>query len=78
VANRKWSELSAGQQRAICVGGAAEAVLTLAALRDLHRRPADEVRGPKAAWRLGVFVQPVGPIVYFLVGRSPRPATASP
>lgn len=72
MANKKWSELSVGQKRAICVGGAIEIVLTAAALRDLHRRPADEVRGPKAAWRLGVFVQPVGPIAYFLCGRSAR------
>jgi hypothetical protein len=71
VATRTWSELSTLQQRAICVVGAAETVVTLAALRDLRRRPAGQVRGPKVAWGLGVFVQPVGPIAYFIAGRRP-------
>jgi hypothetical protein len=66
---KKWSDLSPAQQRAICVLGAAELVMTVAALRDLAKRPADQVRGPKAAWRLGAFVQPVGPIAYFACGR---------
>lgn len=71
MAKKTWSDLSTSQQRAICVVGAVEAVLTIAALRDLSRRPADQVRGPKAAWRLGVFVQPVGSIAYFAAGRRP-------
>jgi hypothetical protein len=65
----KWSELSSSQKRAVYVIGAVEAVMTLAAVRDLSRRTASQVRGPKAAWALAVFVQPVGPIAYFAVGR---------
>lgn len=66
---KKWSDLTATQQRLICVAGAAEIVMTTAALRDLARRPADEVRGPKPVWVLASFVQPVGPLAYFWVGR---------
>ncbi len=66
---KQWSDLSSGQKRAVYVVGALETALTLAALVDLARRPADEVRGPKAAWAVGAFVQPVGPIAYFLAGR---------
>jgi hypothetical protein len=51
------------------LAGAAEAVMTVAAMRDLARRPADKVRGPKAAWVLASFIQPVGPVVYFAAGR---------
>jgi hypothetical protein len=69
VAKKTWADMSPTQKRVIGVAGAVEAVLTLAALRDLGRRPAADVRGPKAAWRLAVFVQPVGPIAYFAVGR---------
>ncbi|MRJ76616.1 hypothetical protein GEV29_08720 [Aeromicrobium sp. SMF47] len=69
MAQKKWSDLSIGQQRAIYVAGAVEAVLTAAALWDLARRPADEVRGPKAVWALASFVQPVGPLAYFAKGR---------
>ena len=66
---KKWSDLTSGQQRAICIAGAAEAVITAAALWDLAHRPADKVRGPKVAWVLASFVQPVGPLAYFAKGR---------
>jgi hypothetical protein len=69
VAKSKWSDLTTLQRRAIVVGGALEAVMTLAALRDLAKRRADEVRGPKAAWVLSFVVQPIGPIAYFAVAR---------
>lgn len=69
MAAKKWSDLTTGQQRAVYVAGAAEAILTAAALRDLARRPADAVRGPKVMWVLASFVQPVGPFIYFTTGR---------
>lgn len=66
---KKWSDLTPGQRRAVGVAGAAEIVLTVAALRDLAHRPASDVRGPKAVWVLACFVQPVGPLAYFAKGR---------
>lgn len=69
MAARKWSDLTTGQQRAVYVAGVAEAVLTVAALRDLSRRPADSTRGPRTLWVLASFVQPVGPLAYFATGR---------
>lgn len=69
MAKKSWSELTSTQQRLIVAGGLVEAVVTTVALRDLRRRPADEVRGPKAAWLLASFVQPVGPVAYLLRGR---------
>ncbi len=68
---KKWSELSSRQQSAIILGGIAELILTTLALRDLRRRPKSLVRGPKMLWRLSFFVQPFGPILYFLSGRRP-------
>lgn len=44
-------------------------VLTAAALVDLARGPAAEVRGRKWLWALGCFVQPVGPVAYLILGR---------
>ena len=39
------------------------------------RPPAEQVRGPKAAWALGIAVNVAGPIAYFAVGRiRSRPA----
>jgi hypothetical protein len=66
---RRWSELPAGQRVAIATGAAVELVLTTVALVDLARRPAAQVRGSKALWALGCFVQPVGPIAYLSIGR---------
>lgn len=66
---RRWEDLSQGQRTAVVVGAAVELVLTAVALNDLARRPASQVRGPKALWAVGCFVQPVGPIAYLLVAR---------
>jgi hypothetical protein len=76
MARRRWSDLSERNRRLVVVSGAAEAVLKIAALVDLRRRPADEVKGSKKMWALAiVLVNAVGvvPIAYFLVGRR-RPA----
>ena len=64
-----WSDLTPSQQRLVIAGAVVEGVLTTIALVDLVRRPADLVRGPKALWALGLFVQPVGPIAYLALGR---------
>jgi len=66
---KRWSDLSAGQRRAIVLGAVAELVITTLALRDLARRPAAQVRGRKPLWLLAFVVQPFGPLTYFLVGR---------
>ena len=43
-------------------------VLMIAALIDLARRPS--TRGPKWVWVLVIiFINTIGPIIYFLVGR---------
>jgi hypothetical protein len=67
---KRWSEYSPAAKTAIVVGAVAEAVVTAVALRDLIRRPANEVRGWKPLWVLGFFVQPIGPLLYLRVGRS--------
>ena len=64
-----WSDLSTGQRVAIVVAGVAEVIMTSLALRDLLRRPATDVRGPKLLWFLGCFVQPFGAPLYLVVGR---------
>ncbi|WP_426560950.1 PLD nuclease N-terminal domain-containing protein [Angustibacter sp. McL0619] len=66
---KKWSDLTREQRTAVVVAGAVELVLTSIALRDLARRDADEVRGPKLLWRASFAVQPFGPVAYLLLGR---------
>ena len=66
---KRWSDLTPAQRRAIVAASVVEVALTTAALVDLTRRPGVLVRGPKALWVVGCFVQPVGPIAYLAMGR---------
>ena len=72
TARRQWSDLSQRDRNLIIAAAAAEAALKVAALADLRRRPASQIRGPKWLW--AVFVAGVNsaggaPISYFLFGR---------
>jgi hypothetical protein len=69
VARQKWSELSSRNRRLLAVVGVVEVVLLAATLFDLRRRPAEQIRGPKWMWKALAFVNIVGPVSYFLVGR---------
>ena len=69
---KKWNDLSPRTRRLTVVAGAIEGVLKVAALVDLARRPANEIRGSKARWALAVtLINSLGavPIVYFAWGR---------
>ena len=69
--SKQWSDLSLTQRRLVIGAGAVEVALTTAALADLARRPAAQVRGPKPLWALSCLIQPFGPIAYLLRGRRP-------
>ena len=74
---KKWSELSPRTRQLIVVGGVFDGVLRLAALVDLARRPATDVRGSKRWWGAAVaLINSVGivPLTYFLFGRSRQPS----
>ena len=77
MARKRWNELSDVQKASIIVGAAAELALAGAAWADLARRPAQQVRGPKAAWALAIAVNFVGPISYFTLGRRRVPIPVS-
>jgi hypothetical protein len=66
-----WRELTTRQRQAMVVRGALQLAVLSAALNDLRRRPASQVRGPKALWAAISFVNylGVGPLAYFLLGR---------
>lgn len=72
MAKKKWNDLSPGTRRLIIAGGVFEGILKVAALIDLARRPASEVRGSKVRWALSVtLINSVGavPVAYFAYGR---------
>jgi hypothetical protein len=72
AARRQWSDLSIRTRRLIIAAAAAEGVLKAAALADIRRRPADQIRGSKWVWvPVVMFVNSCGaaPISYFVFGR---------
>ena len=76
AARKQWSDLSPRTRRLLNVAAVVEGILKLAALIDLKRRPASQIRGPKWLWATAVAVissAGVLPISYFLFGRRQRP-----
>lgn len=72
AARKKWSDLSTRSRRLIAVAAVAEASLKTAALIDIKRRPASQIRGPKWIWAVVVvIVNSFGgaPLSYFAFGR---------
>jgi hypothetical protein len=67
--SRSWSSLSPRSRAAVVAAGVVQVGLQAAALIDLRRRPAKRVNGPKPLWVALSFVNTIGPISYFVVGR---------
>lgn len=67
----QWSDLSQRQQSLIVAGAVLDGVLKVAMMRDLRRRDAALVRGPKWLWRASLPVGSAGviPAAYFVCGR---------
>lgn len=66
---RNWRELSTLQKAILLIAGILEILLLGAALLDLRRRPAEQIRGSKRIWTLVAFINYVGPVAYFIFGR---------
>jgi hypothetical protein len=72
MAARKWSDLSKRSRRLIAAAAIAEGGLKTAALVDIKRRPAAEIRGSKWLWAATVLVVNsfgLAPLSYFVLGR---------
>jgi len=66
---KKWSELSGRSRTLVVAVGVVEVVLLAATLIDIKRRPADQINGSKRMWTALAFINIVGPIAYFTLGR---------
>jgi hypothetical protein len=65
-------ELNDLTRKVLICGAVFEGILKLAALIDIKRRPASEIRGSKAKWAMAVVLINSGglvPIAYFRRGR---------
>lgn len=68
----RWNDLSPRTRKLILVGATCDGLLKMAALRDLRRRPAAQVRGRKWVWVVALsLVNSAGvlPAAYFGYGR---------
>jgi Family of unknown function (DUF5652) len=77
AASKQWSDLSERNRRLLIAAAAADVTLRIAALIDIKRRPASQIRGRKWAWATAVaIVNSAGilPISYFVFGRRQPPA----
>ena len=75
---RRWSDLSQRTRRLLIVAGVAEGCIKTAALIDIKRRPATEIRGSKWIWAVViVVVNSLGavPLSYFAFGRRRQPGS---
>jgi len=73
---RDWRDLSSRQRGGILVASLVQLALLIAALRDLHRRPSNQIKGSRGVWVAVSFVNFLGPLSYFLFGRR-RPTRVS-
>ena len=72
MVKRRWQDLSPRIRRVILLLGTVEGMLKAAALLDLRRRPAHEVRGSKRYWAVAIVLTNsagVVPLAYLLRGR---------
>lgn len=69
---KRWSDLSPKARAAVVIGTLVELIITSVAAKDLKSRTRTDVRGPKTLWAAAFMIQPVGPILYLLIGRRSR------
>jgi hypothetical protein len=70
--SKKWSDLSKRNRALLITAAVAEGSLKVAALIDIKRRPASQIRGSKWVWAtVVVLVNSFGaaPLSYFAFGR---------
>lgn len=73
---KTWKEMSPAARASFVIIGIMQVTLMLAAQRDISRRPAAQINGPKAAWRAASLINFIGPAGYFVLGRKRPGATA--
>jgi len=67
--SQSWQELSPRQRAGIGMLGVIQVALLVAALRDLRQRSDEQINGSRRLWQAAVFVNYIGPLLYFWKGR---------
>ena len=69
LTKKQWSDLSPQKRATFTITGLVQVALLAAALIDIRRRPAEQIKGSKKLWTLVAFINFAGPIAYFVFGR---------
>ncbi|MDV8149583.1 PLDc N-terminal domain-containing protein [Arthrobacter sp. B10-11] len=70
---KSWKDLPPLARVGTVIVGAVQLSLLIAAQRDISKRPAEQIRGSKALWRMVTLINFVGPGSYFAFGRKNLP-----
>ncbi len=76
AARRRWSDLSKRTRMLLITAAVADGALRVAALIDIQRRPASQIRGRKGMWAAAMaLVSSAGvvPVSYFVFGQRREP-----
>lgn len=65
---KTWKELSPMAKFGVITAAVVQFSLLIAAQKDISRRPAEQIRGSKALWRMATLINFVGPGSYFTFG----------
>jgi hypothetical protein len=71
---KSWAELPPVAKFGTITAAGVQLSLLFAAQRDISRRPAEQIRGSKALWRVATLVNFIGPTSYFTFGVRRHPA----
>jgi hypothetical protein len=66
---RRWKDFSMKEKVGITMLSIVQFGLLVAALTDIVLRPADKIKGKKWMWAAVSFINFIGPLAYFLLGR---------
>jgi len=72
---KSWKEMPPAARVGTVMAAIVQLSLLVAAQRDISRRPAEQIRGNKAVWRMVTLLNFVGPASYFAFGRKNLPST---
>jgi hypothetical protein len=69
VGRKSWANLSTGGKVGVVILATIQCALLVFTLWDIWHRPAEDIRGDRRMWTGLAFINWVGPLAYFTVGR---------
>ncbi len=70
---KSWKDMPPAARIGTVIVGVLQLAFLAAAQRDISRRPAEQIRGSKAVWRMVTLINFIGPGSYFAFGRKRLP-----